>query len=173
MFLFFLVINQLDAQNFCFTISLFHASTCFEHHLLIIMRSKLYWPPVDEHMCSKHVEAWNETYCKTKILCIKLVNYQDKYTEMQHGQRNVKTCFCLLCNFDWKGVLISTAALSEAINTRFGLNLLNAWGWEIVRADGTYRAVWRTWDACITSVYMVKLTKATHEFLQNLLFWYA
>ena len=24
------VINQLDAQNFCFTISLFHASTCFE-----------------------------------------------------------------------------------------------------------------------------------------------
>ena len=25
------VINQLDAQSFCFTISLFHASTCFEH----------------------------------------------------------------------------------------------------------------------------------------------
>jgi len=25
------VINQLDAQNFCFKISLFHASTCFEH----------------------------------------------------------------------------------------------------------------------------------------------
>jgi len=33
------VVNQLDAQQFCFTISLFHASTCFEH------------------MCSKHVEA--------------------------------------------------------------------------------------------------------------------
>jgi len=39
-FLFILVINQLDAQIFfCFAISLFHASTCFEH------------------MCSKHVEA--------------------------------------------------------------------------------------------------------------------
>jgi len=25
------VINQLDAQNFCLTVSLFHASTCFEH----------------------------------------------------------------------------------------------------------------------------------------------
>ena len=25
------VINQLDAKNVCFTISLFHASTCFEH----------------------------------------------------------------------------------------------------------------------------------------------
>ena len=29
--LFISVNNQLDAQNFCFTISLFHASTCFEH----------------------------------------------------------------------------------------------------------------------------------------------
>jgi len=37
------VINQLDAQNFCFTISLFHASTCFEHHVLISRRSKLYY----------------------------------------------------------------------------------------------------------------------------------
>jgi len=25
------VINQLDAQHFCFTVSLFHTSTCFEH----------------------------------------------------------------------------------------------------------------------------------------------
>ena len=25
------VINQLDVQTFCFTISIFHASTCFEH----------------------------------------------------------------------------------------------------------------------------------------------
>jgi len=33
------VINQLDVQHFCFTISLFRASTCFKH------------------MCSKHVEA--------------------------------------------------------------------------------------------------------------------
>ena len=37
--LFISVINQLDAQNFSFTISLFHASTCFEL------------------MCSKDVEA--------------------------------------------------------------------------------------------------------------------
>ena len=28
------VINQLDAQQFCFTVSLFHASTCFEHMVL-------------------------------------------------------------------------------------------------------------------------------------------
>jgi len=41
--MFILVINQLDAQNFCFTISLFHASSCFEHHVLIIRRSKLYY----------------------------------------------------------------------------------------------------------------------------------
>ena len=30
-------------HNFCFTISLFHASTCFEHHVLIIRRSKLHY----------------------------------------------------------------------------------------------------------------------------------
>jgi len=27
-----------------------------------------YWPPDDEHMCSKHVEAWNKTYCKTNFV---------------------------------------------------------------------------------------------------------
>ena len=90
----------------------------FRAHVLIIRRSKLYYtasgiitpiggytttyrcddtrgyiiqflPPDDEHMCSKHVKAWNKTYCKTKILCIKLVNCWDKYTEM-HGQQNAK-----------------------------------------------------------------------------------
>jgi len=43
------VISQLDAQNFCFTISLYHASTCFVH------------------MCSKHVEAWNKLIVKQKF----------------------------------------------------------------------------------------------------------
>ena len=54
--------------------SSFHNYTCFEHHVLIVRRSKLYYTasgiitpiggrPVhrlredDEHMCSKHVEA--------------------------------------------------------------------------------------------------------------------
>ena len=69
--IFILVVNQLDAQNLfynkfssclymfrrrselyytasgimvtCFTISLFHASTCFEHHVLIVRRSELYY----------------------------------------------------------------------------------------------------------------------------------
>ena len=41
--IFILVIKQLDAKNVCFTINLFHASTCFEHHVLIIRRSKLYY----------------------------------------------------------------------------------------------------------------------------------
>jgi len=29
--LFISVINKLDVQSFCFTVSLFHTSTCFEH----------------------------------------------------------------------------------------------------------------------------------------------
>ena len=37
------VINQLDAQIFCFAISLFHASTCFEHYVFVIRRSKLHY----------------------------------------------------------------------------------------------------------------------------------
>ena len=27
-----------------------------------------FWPPDDEKMCSKHVEAWNETYCETSFV---------------------------------------------------------------------------------------------------------
>jgi len=42
-------------------------------------------------MCSKHVEHEINLF-KTKILCIKLVNYWDKYTEM-HGQKNVEIVF--------------------------------------------------------------------------------
>ena len=56
------VVNQLDAQNFCFTISLFHASTCFEH------------------MCLKHVEAWNklivkQTFCASSWLITEINIY--------------------------------------------------------------------------------------------------
>ena len=40
---FILVINQLDAQTFVLQYILLHASTCFEHHVLIIRRSKFYY----------------------------------------------------------------------------------------------------------------------------------
>ena len=32
-----------------------------------------FWPD-DEHMCSKHVEAWNKTYCKTKFCASSWLN---------------------------------------------------------------------------------------------------
>ena len=81
--LFISVINQLDAQNFCFTITLFHACTCFEHmcsssggqpvHETATYRCDdirgcvvQFWPD-DEHMCSKHVEAWNKRIVKEKF----------------------------------------------------------------------------------------------------------
>jgi len=38
-----LVIDQLNAQILFFIISLLYASTCFEHYVLIIRRSKLYY----------------------------------------------------------------------------------------------------------------------------------
>ena len=40
---FILVINQLDAQKFCFTISLFHAATCFEHMYTRVCTSILFF----------------------------------------------------------------------------------------------------------------------------------
>ena len=30
-------------NKICFTVSLYHASTCFQHHVLIVRRSKLYY----------------------------------------------------------------------------------------------------------------------------------
>jgi len=88
--LFISIFNQLDAQN------LFHNKFYFMPHMYhhtyrcddtrgCVMQ---FWPPDDEHMCSKHVETWNKLIVK-QILCIKLVKYWDKYTEM-HGQQNVK-----------------------------------------------------------------------------------
>ena len=41
--IFILVINQLDAQNVCFTISLFRKIYMFRAHVLIIRRSKLHY----------------------------------------------------------------------------------------------------------------------------------
>ena len=110
-------------HKICFTISLFHASTCFEHHVLIVRRSKLYctasgiitpigvmipyslWyhhtyrcddtrgcniqfcPPDDEHMSSKHVEAWNKLIIKFSASSWLIL--RNKYIEM-HGQQNIK-----------------------------------------------------------------------------------
>ena len=82
------VINQLDAQNFCFTISLFHTSTCFEHmcsssggqncqpvHETATYRCDdtrgcviQFRSPDDEHMCSKHVEAGNKLIVNKKFV---------------------------------------------------------------------------------------------------------
>jgi hypothetical protein len=59
-------INQLDAQNFCFTISLFRASACFDH------------------MCSKHLEARNKLIVKQKVCAsswlITEINTTSKFT---------------------------------------------------------------------------------------------
>ena len=43
-----------------------------------------FWPPDDEHMCSKYVEAWNKLIVKQKFCASSWL-----ITEM-HGQQNVK-----------------------------------------------------------------------------------
>ena len=80
------VFNQLDAQNLFYNKFYFmplHVSDTCAHHqeVKIALRSLWYhhtyrcdrcddtsWPPDDKHICSKHVEAWNKTYCKTNFV---------------------------------------------------------------------------------------------------------
>jgi len=47
-----------------------------------------FWPPDDEHMCSKHVEAWNKLIVKQKFSASSWL-ITEIHTEM-HGQQNVK-----------------------------------------------------------------------------------
>ena len=42
-------------------------------------------------MYSKHVEAWNKLIVKQKFCASSSLITEKKYTEMQHGQQNVKT----------------------------------------------------------------------------------
>ena len=69
-------------HKICFIISLLYASTCFEHYVLIIRRSKLYYTasgiitPVGGrpvHTCARNGH----------------LHYTYTYTEMQ-GQQNIK-----------------------------------------------------------------------------------
>jgi len=70
-------------HKICFTVSFISFLYMFLAHVLIIRRSKShytyrcddtrgcvmrFWPSDDEHMCSKHVEEWNKTYCETNFV---------------------------------------------------------------------------------------------------------
>ena len=56
-------------HKICFTISFIiiwyhHTYRCDDTRGCVMQ----FWPPDDEHMCSKHVEAWNKTYCETNFV---------------------------------------------------------------------------------------------------------
>jgi len=73
------------------------SSTCAHHQEVKIALHNLWY----QMLCNAILTSWwwahvletctgmKYTNCKTKILCISLVNYWDKYTEM-HVQQNVK-----------------------------------------------------------------------------------
>jgi len=72
----------------CFTISFISCLYVFRAYVLIIRGQNCrlvhetatykyddtrgcvmqFWPPDDEHICSKYVEAWNKTYCETNFV---------------------------------------------------------------------------------------------------------
>ena len=82
--LFISVFNQLDAQNLCYNkfyfMPLHVSSTCAHHQEVKIALHSLWY----HHTCRHEIKL-----IVKQILCIKLVKYWDKYTEM-HGQQNVK-----------------------------------------------------------------------------------
>ena len=47
----------------------------------------MFCPPDDEHMCSKHVEAWNKFIIKFSASGLLIL--RNKYIEI-HGQQNIK-----------------------------------------------------------------------------------
>jgi len=82
------IFNKLDAQNLFhnkfYFMPLHVSSTCAHHQEVKITLHSLwyhhtyscddtrgcvmqFWPPDDEQMCSKRVEAWNKTYCETNF----------------------------------------------------------------------------------------------------------
>jgi len=81
-------------HKFLFYNKLISCLYMFRKHVLIIRRSKLHFTasdiitPIGGRLLQR-LQNNNIHYCKTKILCINLVNYWDKYTEI-HGQQNVK-----------------------------------------------------------------------------------
>ena len=108
-------------HKICFTISLFHASTCFEHHVLIVRRSKFYyttsgiitlcrWPSRarDSHLYVWWYQRLYNTICPPddKHMCSKHVEAWNKFIIKfsasswlilinkyieTHGQQNIKT----------------------------------------------------------------------------------
>jgi len=105
------VINQLDAQNFCFTIRLFHASTCFEH------------------TCSKHVEAWNSLIVKQKFCASSwLITEIDILRCTVSETSKMKTClphrflciFPIACCLNW----YASVAIKSFLYCRMSLNEL-------------------------------------------------
>jgi len=69
------VINQLDAQNFCFTISFISCLYMFRAHVLIIMRSKLQYTAsgIVTAIGVMIPEAWNKLIVKQKFCASSLL----------------------------------------------------------------------------------------------------
>ena len=71
-----------------------------------------FWPPDDEHMCLKHVEAWNkhivkQNFCAWSWLITKINN-----TEM-HGQQNVKKKCVRVVALHWNVFITNICQKSE------------------------------------------------------------
>ena len=107
------VINQLDAQNFCLPVHQTATYRCDDTRGCVMQ----FWPPGDEHMCSKHVEACNKLIVKQKFCASSWL-----ITEI-----NAPTCFGSQ-RIDHQGALYS-AWLKI---TRMVLSCPLTWTWSVL-----------------------------------------
>jgi len=89
-----------------------------------------FWPPDDEHMCSKHVEPWNKLIVKQRFCASSWL-----ITEM-HGQQNIKIMYWCFVKTDW------TVLLNIWYKTGWRLlkNLTVNWWWW-----------WWWWCLCVSA----------------------
>ena len=106
------VFNQINAQ----TVHEMATYMCDDTRGYLIQ----FWPPDDAHMCSKHVEAWNKTYCEKQKLCIKLLNYWDKW-KISHNNSSFNSLALLRELIFWQPYCDDVASLMRQDSVNSGI----------------------------------------------------
>jgi len=96
-----------------------HVSSTWYHHTYrcddVIGCVMQFWSPDDEHMCSKHVEAWNKLIVKQKFCAsnwlITEINYQLLYINSTPPVDGLQICPKHV-TFDWRNKLRINSASS-------------------------------------------------------------
>jgi len=108
------VINQLVAKNFCFTVSLFHAFTCFER------------------MCSSS----RGQNCVTQPLVGVITNRTNYCTNSSINPRSSSSSYPIICICNPKNFIFYRSQLIMSINENHPFHIVNKRPWPLTGAIG-------------------------------------